>query len=912
MGKTRQSKIIRLFFKTLKILGISIASILILMFLLPMLFPGKITSEIKTFANKKLNAELNFKEANLSFFKHFPSLTLSLKDFCIKGSPPYVQDTLVAANSIGFGINLKTLIFGGNINIDKIYLDNAFMNIMVSPKGEANYNIYVSKNTTASQDSSNTSLHLQQINITNSHLVYNDSSTKILINAIGFNYNGSGNLDQAVFDLQTRANIDSFNLAYDGETYLNNKKVHASLITKINTHSLSLVFAKNDLKINKLPVDFKGRFDFLSNGYNMDFILKSDSSRLNDLFTALPPAYVTWLNKSKVQGVINLLFTLKGKYIASENIKPDMAFNMNIRNGLLNYNQAPISSSNIYLNFQTKMPNLDPEKLEVNLDTLFFNLGSDYVKATLHARGITKPYVNAQVTAKINLEKMFRTLGYNQYDIRGSLDTHLNSKGVYDWQHEKLPIINGVVSLKNGYIKTNYYPNPITAINLMVGIQDEKGTLKDLKINMDPASFTFEGNPIYVKANLENFDDIAYDIDAKGVLDVGRIYKVFSQKGLDLDGYVDADISLKGTQKDAENGNYNRLNNRGRLLLRNIKTTSDYFPLPFIIKEGLFTFHQEKMQFKNFKAVYGKSDFAMNGYLQNVIAFTLTKKAILKGSFNFNSKYADIDEFMSKSNASKNSDSSNAKKAPTNGVVVIPPSYNLQLKAQVNKLNFQGLQLDSLHGNLTINKGQLHLIQSGFNLIGCHVLMDLLYKNRSSQEAGFDYSIDAQNFDVKKAYQQIKMFRDMATAAKDAEGIISLNYKIAGNLNTKMQPVYPSLTGSGTLTVNKVQMKGFKLFGAVSDKTKTKALDNPNLSEIKINTSIKNSIINIQQFKFKVAGFRPRIEGQTTFDGKLAIKMRLGLPPLGIIGIPLKITGTEEKPKISIGRKIDSLPANYN
>jgi AsmA protein len=31
--------------------------------------------------------------------------------------------------------------------------------------------------------------------------------------------------------------------------------------------------------------------------------------------------------------------------------------------------------------------------------------------------------------------------------------------------------------------------------------------------------------------------------------------------------------------------------------------------------------------------------------------------------------------------------------------------------------------------------------------------------------------------------------------------------------------------------------------------------------------------------------------------------MRLGLPPLGIIGIPLAETGTQENPKVKLGKK---------
>ena len=35
--------------------------------------------------------------------------------------------------------------------------------------------------------------------------------------------------------------------------------------------------------------------------------------------------------------------------------------------------------------------------------------------------------------------------------------------------------------------------------------------------------------------------------------------------------------------------------------------------------------------------------------------------------------------------------------------------------------------------------------------------------------------------------------------------------------------------------------------------------------------------------------------------------MRLGLPPLGIIGIPLTVTGTQEAPKVKIGKETQDL-----
>lgn len=868
-------------------------------------FPGKIAEEVKAFANKKLDGELNFKEANLSFFNHFPSLTLTLTDFSLKGSAPYKKETLLSAEEVAFGIDLSSLLFNKKINIDKIYVSDAFINVLVNEKGEANYNVYISEEETTEKDSSETALRLEKIAIKNTHLVYNDKSAKILIDAKGFDYVGNGDLDKSIFDLYTKAKIESFDFTYDGEQYLKNKKVNAKLITKINTNSLAFVFEQNDLKINKLPVEFKGKFDFLSNGYDMDFSVKSENSKLNDFFTALPPQYVTWLDKSKVKGKTDLSMSLKGKYIASKNQKPDLNFNMKIREGFVNYNKSPISASNIFLNFDTKLPSLDTEKLQINLDSIFLNLDKDYIKAIVKTEGFSTPKIDARIQTKVNLATMNRAFGLQNMDLRGTLNTDIKSLGVYDKKNNKIPVTNGKIELKNGYIKTDYYPNPIQNINVIANVTDKKGSLDDLKIHITPASFDFEGKPIYVNAILEDFQNIKYDIKAKGELDLDKIYKVFSQKGLDLDGYINADVEFKGTQSDATSGNYAKLQNKGTLVLRNIKTRSEYLPKPFVIREGTFVFNQDKMNFNEFKATYGESDFKMNGFLQNVIDFALTNNAVLKGNFTLQSDFINVDEFMSMTETATVTDSTQTQSA--SGVVVIPPNFDLEFNATANKVNFEDLKLENLKGKMNLNKGQLALKNSAFDLIGANVKMDVVYGSQSAEKAFFDFKVNAKEFDIKRAYNEVKMFREMASAAESAEGIVSLDYKVAGILDNNMQPIYPSLTGGGTLSVKKVKMKGFKMFGTVSKKTGKDAIANPDLSQVDINTKIKNNIITIERFKFKVAGFRPRIEGTTSFDGKLNIKMRLGLPPFGLIGIPMKITGTQDEPKVQLGKQTEDL-----
>jgi AsmA protein len=1017
--------------KILKITGISVGSILLLLFLIPILFPGTVAEKVKQFTNDNLDGEMNFSKVRLSFFNHFPSLTVSLYDFSLKGSAPFKQDTLIAAEKISFGINVRSILFDKKIRINKIFLDNANMHVLVNEKGEANYNVYKSKSTStaASTDTAGTSLKLEKISIENSHIVYDDRSLTMLIDAKGFNYSGKGDLSAAIFELSSFIGVDSLDFYFNKEAYLKNKKVNADLITKINTNSLAFLFQKNKLKINKLPVEFTGKLDFLKNGYDLDFTVTSSNSELDDFVTALPPQYISWQKNTTIKGRTDLLFTLKGQYIASTNQMPDLAFNMKIREGYVKYDAAPFPANNIFLNLQTKIPAINPENLEVKVDSVFFNVNNDYLSAVINTKGITNPTISAKLNASMDLEQMDKAFGLQPIDLKGKCDLHFNAngkyamgpnpnsirheavllsipsfkldaqvtngyikytalpqaisnisfnvksscadndyrntgfsinnlsakalnnfikghasisslkqmlvdanlqtninlaeiknvyplkdidlkgllklnitaKGQYDAAAKKFPLTVADIVLSNGSIKTAYYPNPVSDIQVAAKAVNAAGTLKDQDFTIQPASFVFEGKPFSVEASFKNFEDILYDVKANGELDIAKISKVFSQKGLDVTGYVKANLHLQGRQSDAVNKHFSNLRNEGTLELKDIVTTTEYLPKPFLIKEGLFTFQQDKMQFNNFKALYGESDMSMNGYLQNVIDYALSSNGVLKGSFNLQSGNFNVDEWMVFASTPVTDSAVKTVPAET-GVVVIPSNLDLAITANAKQVAFNGVHLSNVKGNLSMNKGVLVLKNTGFNLIGSETTMDAAYASNGINNASFDCKISAKDFDIKKAYDSVTLFRDMATAAGKSQGIVSLEYAVKGKLDGNMQAIYPSLEGGGVLSVKKVKVNGFKLFTTVSRKTGKDSIANPDVSKVDIKSRIKNNVITFERFKIKMAGFRLRMEGQTSFDGKIKLKMRLGLPPLGIIGIPMNVTGTQDNPKIKLGK----------
>lgn len=1046
-----KSSVKTLIYKFLKITGLSIAGLLLLLFLAPILFPGTVAARIKQWTNESLNGELNFSKARLSFFNHFPSLTLTLYDFSLKGSAPFRQDTLVAAQEVALGIDLSTLVFNKSIHIDEIFVSGALLNIEVNPGGEANYNVYVSdkKKAASSDTAGGTALKLERIVIEKSHLVYDDASLPMQIEAHGFYYYGYGDLSKSVFDLHSHAKADSVDFSFGNESYLQRKSLDASLITKINTHSLSFLFEKNDLLINTLPVQFSGKLDFLANGYDLDFTVNSSKTDLRDFLSALPPQYNGWLQKAKVSGTTDMLFKLKGQYIASANRMPDLDYSMSIDDGYISYDNAPLPASNLYLRFNTRLPSLNPDSLQLNLDSLFFNIDKDYCSAALHVKGIARPLISARVNTVMDLEKLDRALGFSSIDIKGKYKLRLSADGVYarapnphslrpdtvvvsipsftlqsqledgyfkyntlplpvtgigfhldaacagqDYKNivlsltglqaaagsnfirghaamkgwpdadvdaqlqsdinlaelkkiypangldvsgllklvldakgryapatKSFPLVTAAVNLQNGAIRSSYYPHPISNIQVVAKASDATGTMKDLNVFIAPASFEFEGKPFTLQASFQNFDDIAYAVKANGTIDLGKIYQVFARKGIDVTGFIKADLSLQGRQSDALQKRYGRLHNQGILQVSNIATSWEAFPQPFIIRQGLFRFQQDKMWFNTFNATYGQSDLSMSGYLQNAIGYTLSRQGTLKGDFTLSSRFINADELMAfappanaTAGAAANTPQLTASGTTTaavqpavsrtgeTGVVIVPANLDIRLKATARRLAYNGLLLDSVAGNLSIDSGRLAVTQTGFTLIGCKVLMDAHYGSLSPTKAFFDYHLQASDFDINKAWREIKLFHDMASSAGKAYGIVSLDYNLKGKLDGSMRPVYPSLEGGGTLSLKKIKLKGFKLFSAVGRETGKEGLNDPDLSKVDIKTTVKNNIITLERVRMKIAGFRPRIEGQVSLDGQLNLKMRLGLPPFGIIGIPMHVSGTQESPHIKLGR----------
>ena len=899
-------KIKELAVKTLKWVGIFVAIILFLMFIIPLLFPGTISEQVKIFANKKLAGKLEYKKVHLTFFRHFPSLTVSVDELLLQGSRPFQQDTLLSAKEVAAGINLKNLIFDGVVKIDEIYVSDAVANVYVNSKGEANYNVYVSSPSKSPVDTTEkgTSIKVDLIKFRNWNIKYKDHTANVLVDAKGLNYTGTGGLSEDIFDLKTDLNIDQLDFSLNRVYYARQKSLRADLITRINTIALTFVLKKNELRINELPLKFTGFVTILKDGYNLDIKAASEKTTIRDMISVLPPQYLAWAKDTKLKGNSDLFISLKGQFSEPRNVKPNFKAHLLVKDGIISSEKAPVPMDHLNIDLGIDFPSLDPEKLSVNLKTLNFDLGPKSIfRAVVKTQGLSEMSVNAVMKGAVNLQTLDEALGLKDLDLRGLMNADVKANGIFSMDKKLFPKTNGYLNLKDGWLKTTAYPNPIKNINLTANINNTDGTFSSLGVKLSPFKFDFEGNPVFVNADLQNFEDLLYKVRAKGVLNIGKIYQVFARKGLDVSGLVTADLSLNGRQSYATTGQYSKLDNKGTLILKNIKANTAYLPKPFYLKEGSFEFENEKMWFRKFYATYGISDFSLNGYLLNTINYFIERKGTLHGNFGLQSNYILVDEFMALQSGDNDAKSlaieyAKAENPKSSGVVIVPKNLDVSLKVNAKKVGFKGLDIHQLQGTATVQNGQIFLKNTSFDIIGSRMNIDARYQDESPLTANFDVAFKVMDFNVQKAYKEIDMVRELATSAKDVSGIVSLDYKLKGDFDQNMTPIYPSLEGGGVVNLRDVAVKNLKMLSVIGDNVGADAFNNPDMKGVNIITQIKNNLIHIDEFKFKVSVLRPSISGTSSFNGLLDILVKVGLPPAGWISVPVAVTGTSDKPKI--------------
>lgn len=129
--------------KILIILSIIVVVIIGTLFIIPICFKGEILQIIQNQSSRYIKAELKIGNMNLSMFRSFPDLNVSLKNITLIGEEEFVTDTLINIPLFEASVNLKSLISGDELIVNRILLKDCQVMPKVDTAGKAGDQVYI-------------------------------------------------------------------------------------------------------------------------------------------------------------------------------------------------------------------------------------------------------------------------------------------------------------------------------------------------------------------------------------------------------------------------------------------------------------------------------------------------------------------------------------------------------------------------------------------------------------------------------------------------------------------------------------------------------------------------------------------------------------------------------------------------
>lgn len=417
--------------KFLKITGISLLVLLVLLFTLPFLFKGKIIQMARQEANKSLNAKLDFSDdIGISIFRSFPKLTLSMKEVRIVGVDTFRNDTLVSLPEISVSLNLMSVIKGDKMEINKIYLKNPDINLLVLANGKANWDIAKSDTTVQTDTTpSKFSLALQKLEIEDGHLRYDDRSLTFFTELRNFNHQLTGDFTLDNFLLETQTNAKALTLGYGGVNYLSKIDTDIKANLDMDMKNMKFTFKDNAIRLNALEIGGQGFVDMNDNDMDFDIVFNTAKSDFKNFMSLIPAVYSKDFDKVQASGKMDLAGYLKGKM--TDDKMPGFGLKLNIDNGNFKYPDLPKSLNNVYVKLAVDNPSGVIDHTVVDLSKFSAVVAGQPVSANLLAKTpVSNPYIDGGLKGNIDLKEFRSFIPLEKTtEIAGLIKSDVSFKG---------------------------------------------------------------------------------------------------------------------------------------------------------------------------------------------------------------------------------------------------------------------------------------------------------------------------------------------------------------------------------------------------------------------------------------------------------------------------------------------------
>ena len=408
-------------------------------------------------------------------------------------------------------------------------------------------------------------------------------------------------------------------------------------------------------------------------------------------------------------------------------------------------------------------------------------------------------------------------------------------------------------------------PLPARDIFIDLAIANPGGSADSTVVRLQRFHLLLGRNPVDATLVLRTpLSDPDVDLRVKGKVDLADVRRSMKLDGIDqLTGTVAADAAVRTRMSSIDKKQYDRVAASGTVDVGGLTVKGKDLPHPLSIQQASLRLAPERAELRSFAGSIGSSDVQASGSLDNLLGF-MFRDDVLRGTATVRSNRFNLDEWRSGEGDLQ--------------VIPVPPRIDFGLDATVAELTYDKLTMKNARGRLRVKDQRVTLEDFRMNTLGGEIGLTGFYETTNVAKPTFDVGLKLTKVDVPSAFQAFTTIQMLAPVAKYAAGNVTTDLHVKGALGKNMMPLFPALTGKGTLQTSQLALKDFPALEKVVNVTKLQFLDDPTLKSLSTAFQIRDGRLFVEPFAVKLGATTMNVSGSNGLDQSLLYALKLRVP----------------------------------
>ena len=531
--------------KALKIAGITVGVILILLLVLPFAFQGKIEKIVKQEGNKMLNAQFDFSALNISLLRNFPSASVTLEDFYLKGTGAFENDTLIQAGELTAAVNLFSLFGDSGYDISKIIIEDTKVKAIVLEDGKPNWDVMKAsaEEDTVQETSAESSpfrIKLKRLSVKDLSVSYDDRQAGMYaaIENLRATCSGDFGSERTLVDLELKTPALTYRTG--GVPFLNRAALEADMNVDADLVNNKFTLQDNSISLNAIKLNIDGWATMQKDGVGMDIKLNTNEVGFKELLSLIPAIYAKDFQDLKTDGKASLTAFAKGTLTQEQ--MPQFEVALNVENAMFRYPSLPAGVDGINISATVKNPGGNIDATEVTINPFDFTLaGNPFSLKAIVKTPTSDPDLQATAKGTLDLGKIKDVYPLEDMSFNGTIQADMNLAGKLSYiEKEQYDKMKAEGSIRLNGMKLNMKDLPTVAI------QRSTFSFSPRYLQLSETTVNIGNNDVTLDSRFENY--LGYALKGstlKGSLNI-------SSNHLNLNDFMSTDTTAVQAQATAD------------------------------------------------------------------------------------------------------------------------------------------------------------------------------------------------------------------------------------------------------------------------------------------------------------------------------------------------------------------------